>query len=180
MEKKCKKRKWLSGEALQIVVKSKREKERYKHLNAESQRIARRDKKAFLSGQWGMRISSSVYSCHLFLVSFASVTSITFLFFIEPFFALNVTLVSLIFLKRSLVFPILLFSSISLNWPGCNGPCRRVAERSYPLPKVRGGGREEQPHIQGAVAGQEQEGQEELLQVQGQEGWLWGDTPHPR
>ena len=54
MEKKCKKEKWLSGEALQIAVKgreakSKGEKERYKHLNAEFQRIARRDKKAFLS-----------------------------------------------------------------------------------------------------------------------------------
>ena len=56
MEKKCKKAKWLSGEALQIVVKrrhvkSKEEKERYKHLNAEFQRIARRNKKAFLSDQ---------------------------------------------------------------------------------------------------------------------------------
>ena len=56
MEKKCKKAKWLSGEALQIAVKrreakSKREKERYKHMNAEFQRIARRDKKAFLSDQ---------------------------------------------------------------------------------------------------------------------------------
>ena len=56
MEKKCKKEKWLSGEALQIAVKrregkSKGEKERYKHLNAEFQRIARRDKKAFFSGQ---------------------------------------------------------------------------------------------------------------------------------
>ena len=54
MEKKCKKAKWLSEEALQIAVKrrkakSKGEKERYKHLNAEIQRIARRDKKAFLS-----------------------------------------------------------------------------------------------------------------------------------
>ena len=54
MEKKWKKAKWLSGEALQIPVKrreakSKGEKERYKHLNAEFQRIARRDKKAFLS-----------------------------------------------------------------------------------------------------------------------------------
>ena len=52
MEKKCKKAKWLSEEALQIAVKrreakSKGEKERYKHLNAEFQRIARRDKKAF-------------------------------------------------------------------------------------------------------------------------------------
>ena len=56
MEKKCKKAKWLSGEALQIAVKrrevkSKGEKERYKCLNAELQRIARRDKKAFLSDQ---------------------------------------------------------------------------------------------------------------------------------
>ena len=56
MEKKCKKAKWLSGEALEIVgkrreVKSKGGKERYKHLNAEFQRIARRDKKAFFSGQ---------------------------------------------------------------------------------------------------------------------------------
>ena len=54
MEKKCKKAKWLSGEALQIAVKrtkSKGEKERYKHLNAEFQRIARTDKKAFLSDQ---------------------------------------------------------------------------------------------------------------------------------
>ena len=56
MEKKCKKAKWLSGEALQTAVKrreakSKGEKERYKHLNAEFQRIAKRVKKAFLSVQ---------------------------------------------------------------------------------------------------------------------------------
>ena len=56
MEKKCKKAKSLSGEALQIAVKrrevkSKGEKERYKHLNEEIQRIARKDKKAFLSDQ---------------------------------------------------------------------------------------------------------------------------------
>ena len=53
MENKCKKAKWLSEEALQIAVKakSKGDKERYKHLNAEFQRIARRDKKAFLSDQ---------------------------------------------------------------------------------------------------------------------------------
>ena len=56
MEKKCKKAKWLSEEALQIVekrreVKSKGEKERYMHLNAEFQRIARRDKKALLTDQ---------------------------------------------------------------------------------------------------------------------------------
>ena len=56
MENKCKKAKWLFEEALQIAVKrreveSKGEKERYSHLNAEFQRIARRDKKAFLSDQ---------------------------------------------------------------------------------------------------------------------------------
>ena len=56
MEKKCKKAKWLYEEGLQIAVKrrdvkSKGEKERYKHLNAELQRIAKRDKKAFLSDQ---------------------------------------------------------------------------------------------------------------------------------
>ena len=56
MEKKCKKAKWLSGEALQIAVKgreakSKGEKERYTHLNAEFQRITRRDKIAFLRDQ---------------------------------------------------------------------------------------------------------------------------------
>ena len=60
--------------------------------------------------------SSSVYSCYLFLIASASVMSIPFLSFIEPIFAWNVPLVSLIFLKRSLVFPILLFSSISFHW----------------------------------------------------------------
>ena len=57
MEKKCKTAKWLSEEALQIAVKrreekSKGEKERYNHLNSEFQRIARRDKKAFLSRRY--------------------------------------------------------------------------------------------------------------------------------
>ena len=56
MEKKCKKAKWLSGEDLQIAVKrreakSKGEKERYKYLNAEIQRIARKEKNTFLSDQ---------------------------------------------------------------------------------------------------------------------------------
>ena len=56
-KKKCKKAKWLSEEALQIAekrseAKNKGEKQRYTHLNAEFQRIARRDKKAFLSEQW--------------------------------------------------------------------------------------------------------------------------------
>ena len=68
-EKKCKKAKWLSGEALQIAVnrrevKGKREKERYTQLNAQFQRIARRDKKAFLSDQckeieWNNRMGKS-------------------------------------------------------------------------------------------------------------------------
>ena len=59
--------------------------------------------------------SSSVYFCHLFLISFAFIRPIPFLSFIVPIFAWNVPLVSLIFLKRSLVFPILLFSSISFK-----------------------------------------------------------------
>ena len=69
---------------------------------------------------YGMRFvmlySSSMYSCHLLLISSASVRSIPFLSFIKPFFAWNVPLICLIFLKRSLVFPILLFSSISFHW----------------------------------------------------------------
>ena len=70
---------------------------------------------------WVVKIvlfSFSVYSCHLFLISSASVMSI-FLSFIVPIFAWcypKIPLVSLIFLKRSLVFPILLFSSISFHW----------------------------------------------------------------
>ena len=60
--------------------------------------------------------SSFLYSCHLFSISSASVRSIPFLSFIEPIFAWHVPLVSLILLKRSLVFPVLLFSSISLLW----------------------------------------------------------------
>ena len=57
MEKKCKKAKWLSEESLQIAMKrtdmkAKREKEKYTHLKAEFQRIARRDNKAFLSSRW--------------------------------------------------------------------------------------------------------------------------------
>ena len=71
---------------------------------------------SWLSGLWRSFLYSSVYSCHFFLISYASVRSIPFLPFIEPIFAWNVPLVSLIFLKRSLVFPILLFSSISLHW----------------------------------------------------------------
>ena len=70
---------------------------------------------SWLSGSWTSFLYSSVYSCHL-LISFASVRSLPFLSYIEPIFAWNVRLVSLIFLKRSLVFPFLLFSSISLHW----------------------------------------------------------------
>ena len=72
---------------------------------------------SWLSGMWRSFFflhSFSVYSYHL-LISSASVRSIPFLSFIEPIFAWNVPLVSLIFLKISLVFPILLFSSICSN-----------------------------------------------------------------
>ena len=58
--------------------------------------------------------SSSVYSCH-FLISYAFIRSLPFLSFIVPIFAWNIPLISLIFLKRSLVFLILLFSSISAH-----------------------------------------------------------------
>ena len=72
---------------------------------------------SWLYGSWRYFLySSSVYSWHLLLVSSASVRSIPFLSFIEPIFARNDPLVYLVFLKRSLVFPILLFSSISLHW----------------------------------------------------------------
>ena len=65
------------------------------------------------SGSWrSFLYSSSVYSYHLFLISSGSVTSILFL----PIFAWNVHLVSLLFLTRYLVFPILLFPSISSQW----------------------------------------------------------------
>ena len=71
---------------------------------------------SWLSGSWrSFLYRSSVYSCHL-LIFFASVRSLPFLSFIEPIFAWNVPLLSLIFLKSSLVFHILLFSSISLRW----------------------------------------------------------------
>ena len=70
----------------------------------------------WLSESWRSSLySSSMYSYHLFLISSASVRSIPFLSFINPIFAWNVPLVSLIFLRRSLLFLILLFSSISLH-----------------------------------------------------------------
>ena len=72
---------------------------------------------SWLSGSWrSFLYSSSVYSCHRFLLSSASVRVILFLSFIVPIFAWSVSLASLIFLKRSLVFSILFFSSISLHW----------------------------------------------------------------
>ena len=49
-----------------------------------------------------------------------------------------------------------------------------------PTPDARGGGREDQPYVQEAVAARAQEGLEELSHVEGQEGQQWGDTPHPR
>ena len=70
----------------------------------------------WLSGSWrSFLYSSSVYCCH-FLISSASIRSTQFLSFIVLIFVWNVPLVSLIFLKRSLVFPILLFPSIFLHW----------------------------------------------------------------
>ena len=71
---------------------------------------------SWLSVLWrSFLYSSSVYSCHLF-VSSASFQSISFLSLIVALFAWNIPLVSLIFLKISLVFPILLFSSVCLHW----------------------------------------------------------------
>ena len=72
---------------------------------------------SWLSGSWrSFLYSSSVYSCHIFLISSASVRSIPFLSFIVPIVGWNASLGSLIFLKRSLVFPILLFSSLLLSF----------------------------------------------------------------
>ena len=72
---------------------------------------------SWLSVSWrSFLYSSSMYYCHLFLISSASVRSIPFLPFIVSIFAWNVPLVYLIFLKRSLVFSILLFSFIFLHW----------------------------------------------------------------
>ena len=70
-----------------------------------------------LSGSWWCFLYNfSVYSCHISLIYSTSVRSIQFLSFIEPIFAWNVPVVSLIFLKRFLAFPILCFSSIFLHW----------------------------------------------------------------
>jgi len=72
---------------------------------------------SWLSGSWrSFLYSSSVYSFYLFSISSASVRFITFLSFIVPIFAWNVPSVSLIFLKRSLVFPFVFLPAISLHW----------------------------------------------------------------
>ena len=71
----------------------------------------------WFSGSWrSFLYNNSMYSCHLFLISSASVRFILFLSFIMPIFAWNIPLVSLIFLTRSLDLPVVLFSSISLHW----------------------------------------------------------------
>ena len=64
---------------------------------------------SWLSGSWRSFLYSSIYSCHFFLISYASVRSIPFLSFIEPIFAWNFLFVSPIFLKKSLVFPFYCF-----------------------------------------------------------------------
>ena len=70
-----------------------------------------------LSGSWKSSLcDSSVCPCHVFLIPSAYVRYLPFVSFIEPILAWNIPFVSLIFLKRSLVFPILFFSSISLHW----------------------------------------------------------------
>ena len=89
------------------------------HLTSHSRRSGSRwlNTPLWLSGSWrSLLYSSSVYSYHLFLVSSVSVRSIPFLSFIVSIFAWNIPLVSLIFLKRSLIFPILLVYSITLHW----------------------------------------------------------------
>ena len=70
----------------------------------------------WISWSWRSFLYTSVYSCYLFLISYASVRSIPFLSFIKPIFAWNIPLVSLISLKISPVFRIVLFSSISSHW----------------------------------------------------------------
>ena len=90
--------------------------------------------RGYLSHEDLFLYSSSVYSCHLFLISSASVRSIPFLPFIVLIFAWNVSLVALIFLKRSLVFPILLFSSIPLHWSLRKATFRCLYLSFSPLP----------------------------------------------
>ena len=159
---------------------------------------------------WVMKIFFVQFFC-VFLLPllniFYSVRSVPFLSFIEPVFAYNVPLVSLIFLKRSLVFPILLFSSISLQWSLGKaflsllaGGCDRCTKHSREeLPHIRDQGQKpEGPHAQRAAArrsyatseirgsGQEcqagtaQERLRGVTQVRGQGQQPRGATPHPR
>ena len=89
------------------------------HLNSYSRISASGewpDHHGYLGHENPFLYSFSAYFCHLFLISAASFRSMAFLSFILPIFAWNVPLVSLSFLKRSPVFPILLFYSISLHW----------------------------------------------------------------
>ena len=72
---------------------------------------------SWLPGLWRSSLyGSSVYSCHLFLIYFASVQSVPFLYFFVPIFEWNFPLVSLSFLRRSQIFPIPLVPSFSLHW----------------------------------------------------------------
>ena len=71
---------------------------------------------------WATSLSLSVYSCHLFLISYASVSSLLFLSFIIPTLACTIRLITPVFLKRYLVFPILSFSSILCTVP-VRSPC---------------------------------------------------------
>ena len=85
------------------------------------------------------------------------------------------------YLNGLVVFPT--FFNLSLNLAISTGSCDRHTKRSpeeLPKSKVRGSGRENQPHVQGAVAAQAQEGLEALSHVEGQEWQRRGDTPRPR
>ena len=122
IEKKCKKAKWLSGEALQIPVKrretkSKGEKERYKHLNAEFQRIARRDKKAFFTVQLS----------HLYMTT-GKTTALTRRTFVGRVMSLLLNMLSMLvitFLPRS--------KHLLISWP--QSPSAVILES----PKIKSG-----------------------------------------
>ena len=97
--------------ALFVVMLSKAHLTSHSRMSGSRSVITHRD----YLGHEDLFLYGSVFSCHLFMISSASVRSILFLSFIVPIFAWNIPLISLIFLKRSLVFPILLFSSVSLH-----------------------------------------------------------------
>ena len=73
-------------------------------------------------------------------------------------------------------FLLLIMANLHLHYKNLT----QVDLLSDPTSKVRGGGWKEQTHVQWAAVAWAQEDQEELLHIQGQEGWLWGDTPRPR